>query len=623
MRQSITSLALCLLCLAGFSLATGIASAQDLAEEAVGLYYQGSYAEAEESYRLLAETDAAQSALGIARCQIAVGDYEAARKTLTKAIALQPKWKDVHAQLAQLELDLGEYDAAHKSATAALELDENLPAARWVIAELHRLQGRLDEADKAYNWFVDYYNRTDQFTDPEALHYVGLAAAQFARWNRLHDQFDFLVNQLYPDALKIRKDFWPARREAGRLFLEKYNQADAAVDLQAALNINSNAAQLHADVARLALQNYELEKAKKSIERALEINPNLLAAHQLRADVEFANFEPAAAEKILEQALKLNPVSEATLGRLAAARGCTDGLNKDPAGTRMGEVIQQVLHRNPHAGAFYEALAESLDTMRRYPQAAHFFNESIRVMPRLVGAYGKLGLVHMRLGDETEARTALEKAFDVDFGNVRVKNSLEVLDVLATYETLETEHFLIRFDPQHDKLLARYMADYLEEVHPQLCALMGYEPPDKSLFEVFNRAKNTRGHGWFSARMVGLPHIHTIGACAGKMVAMVSPGDMEKDFNWARVVKHELVHVINLQQTNFRIPHWFTEALAVYNEGYPRPPTWNAMLARRVPAGKTFNLQTINLGFIRPSTSEDWQMAYCQAELYAEYKVEK
>ncbi|NIP85706.1 MAG: hypothetical protein GTO03_09140 [Planctomycetales bacterium] len=227
----------------------------------------------------------------------------------------------------------------------------------------------------------------------------------------------------------------------------------------------------------------------------------------------------------------------------------------------------------------------------------------------------------MRLGEETEARAALEKAFQVDMGNVRVKNSLEVLDVLATYETLETEHFLIRFDPRHDKLLARYMAQYLEEVYPQLCDWMGYEPPGKSLFEVFHRAKNTSGHGWFSARMVGLPHIHTIGACAGKMVALVSPNDMDKQFNWARVVKHELVHVINLQQTNFQIPHWFTEALAVYDEGYPRPPNWDQMLVRRVPAGKMFDLQTINLGFIRPSTSEDWQMAYCQAELYAEYMV--
>ena len=45
------------------------------------------------------------------------------------------------------------------------------------------------------------------------------------------------------------------------------------------------------------------------------------------------------------------------------------------------------------------------------------------------------------------------------------------------------------------------------------------------------------------------------------------------------------------------------------------------MLARRVPQGDVFDLDTINMGFVRPGSSEDWQMAYCQAELYAEYML--
>ena len=122
-----------------------------------------------------------------------------------------------------------------------------------------------------------------------------------------------------------------------------------------------------------------------------------------------------------------------------------------------------------------------------------------------------------------------------------------------------------------------------------------------------------------SARMVGLPFVQTVGACAGKMVALASPNDMPKKFNWARVLKHEFVHVLNLQQTDFSIPHWFTEALAVGSEGTARPQSWNALLADRVAKKQLFNLDTINLGFVRPQSSEDWQMAYCQADLYARY----
>ncbi|HZZ72874.1 MAG TPA: hypothetical protein VFE24_11535, partial [Pirellulales bacterium] len=134
----------------------------------------------------------------------------------------------------------------------------------------------------------------------------------------------------------------------------------------------------------------------------------------------------------------------------------------------------------------------------------------------------------------------------------------------AGYAVIETDHFVIKFDRGRDELLAKYAARYLEhEVYPELTKKLGYVPPDKSLFEIFNRAKNTDGHGWFSARMVGLPYIGTVGACAGKMVALSSPNDAKQKFNWARVLKHEFVHVLNLQQTNYNIPHWYTEALAV------------------------------------------------------------
>jgi Flp pilus assembly protein TadD len=226
----------------------------------------------------------------------------------------------------------------------------------------------------------------------------------------------------------------------------------------------------------------------------------------------------------------------------------------------------------------------------------------------------------MRLGDEARARKLLEASFEADPFNVRVSNTIKVLEVLDDYDSLETEHFIVRFDPKYDRLLAKYAAAWLEEQYPLLCKQFGFEPPGKSLFEIFNRARNTDGHGWFSARMVGLPHIHTIGACAGQMVAMQAPTEGNR-FNWARVLKHEFIHVLNLQQTNFNIPHWFTEALATLNEGYPRPKQWNDLLVSRLAGKKLFTLDTINLGFIRARNGDEWNLAYCQAELYAEFMI--
>ena len=120
---------------------------------------------------------------------------------------------------------------------------------------------------------------------------------------------------------------------------------------------------------------------------------------------------------------------------------------------------------------------------------------------------------------------------------------------------------------------------YLESIYAELTGRFGYAPPGKTKIEIM------KNHQWFSGRTIGLPFVPTVGACTGKVVALASPRTTRRPFNWARVLKHEVVHVITLQQTEFNIPHWYTEALAVESEGFPGPRSgtrcsWNACPTR-------------------------------------------
>src|SRR5262249_36347116 len=217
-----------------------------------------------------------------------------------------------------------------------------------------------------------------------------------------------------------------------------------------------------------------------------------------------------------------------------------------------------------------------------------------------------------------EASDLFQSSFAADPFNIRADNMMKVLKHMGTYEPFSTAHFTVTYDPKQDKLLGKYMAHYLESVYGELTTRFGYTPPESTQIEIM------KNHQWFSGRTVALPFIPTVGACTGKVVALASPKATNLPFNWARVLKHEVVHVITLQQTEFNIPHWYTEALAVESEGFPRPQEWNRMLLERVPKrSKLLNLDTINLGFIRPKEPEDRQMAYCQAQLYARYMLKR
>lgn len=606
-------------------LSLGLAQAEAPPDSADQLLLRGRYAEAAEVYQGLTESDPVSAAVGRARCDLARGRSADARATLEAAAQRHPGSPKLQAELALLAWRRGELAAAEDYAQEAQRLDEDCLAARYVLARLDQQAGRLDKAGEAYAWFVKRYNQPPPIEDPESLLWIGRAAAEHGRWKRLPDQFQFLVGKLYPALLRRDADFWPAHWEAGKLYLEKYNEAEASRHFQRALAINPQAAEVHASLAEMALTNYDLDVADRELRRACEINPELAQAWELRADWELANFRIAEARQALETARRLNPIAESTLARQAALEALVGSQGLRGAGGPAARLIDEVVGRNPSCGEFFFLLGQRLEERRRFPDAEYAFGEASRRMPELLGPQASLGMMYMRLGREDEARTALSAALEADPFHVRASNMAQVLEVLEGYQTRETDHFILRHDPR-DELLARYAGQYLEEVFPQLCESLGYTPDERTLFEFFRSARNTSGHAWFSARTLGVPYVGTVGACAGTMVAVASPNDMppgEDKFNWARVLRHEFVHVLNLRQTDFHIPHWFTEGLAVLHEGYPRPAVWDELLARRVPRRELFDLSNLNLGFIRPNSAEDRDLAYCQAELYTQFLVER
>jgi tetratricopeptide (TPR) repeat protein len=610
-RSSIAAFAFAIACL----LSAVIASAADFTK-ARTLLMHGRYEEAAELYKPQAAADP-QAAIGLAACQEAQGKTSDAVKTLKP---LAEKHVDIQAQLARLAFDRGDYEEARRRVDETQKLAAENPLGLYIKAELARTSGRIEDAERGYHRLIDYYNNRD-IKNPDTLRWIGRAAAEYARWNHLSDQFDFLVNDLYPSAVKLDADYWPAHFEAGRLFMEKYNRADAAKEFQAALEINPRAAEVQAAMAQLAMEDFHLEQAEASLKRAEEINPNLPEIWRIKADLAWLNDDAEKSLRLLsEKLLPLNLRDESTLGRIAACYWVLD-VSATPA-SRFDELVADTAKRNPHCGEFYTELAEMLQVRHKHAAAEKYFREAIRVLPKQPDAYAGLGMLLMRVGREDEARKTLQTAFEADPFHVRVKNSLDVLDVVDSMKTRRTPHFIIKYDAA-DARLVPYLAPHLEKVYEELREEFGYAPTEPTPVEVFNEANGQSGHSWFSARMVGLPFLGTVAASTGRIVAIVSPGETQVHggYAWARTLKHEMTHVFNLQQTGYNIPHWFTEGLAVYNEKIPRHYRWVTLLRKRAAAGTLMDLDNINAGFSRATDGDECALAYCQGELYVEYMI--
>ena len=594
-------------------------------DRARGLWKVGKYAEAQETFETLAKKgdpairDAV--ALGLADCLDSTGEPDRAMATLREVAEPRGDAKDnpeVWARLAEIQFSRGDWDGADGSSKRALKSNPNHLAARWVDARLLEARGDREKADLACKWFVDYQidNNETLVKDPAGLLVVGQAAEKYIRAkfreDELNEELNKVINNLYEAALRADPECWRAAWLEGRLFLSGYQEGDARKELLKALKINPAAAEVIVTLGQADLQGYKLAAGRKKAERALEINPKMAAAQILLADLNISDERFLDARDNARKAVAENPRDEDGLARLAAAAR----LLVDPLGAQAVESV--ALASNPRPATFYAALAERLADRRKYHSAERAFLQSIAADGNRPDARIGLGMLYMQIGREAEARDLFEAAFAADPFNVRAKNMRLILKHMETYRTTETDHYTVLADPAQDAILSKYMARYLESIHGELVKAFGYEPPGLTQIEIM------KDHEKFSGRTVALPFIPTVGACTGKVVALSSPRTGKSPFNWARVMKHEVVHVITLQQTEFNIPHWYTEALAVQSEGFPRPQPWNKMLVERVPTRrKLLNLDTINLGFIRPDEPEDRQLAYCQAQLYAQYMLQR
>jgi tetratricopeptide (TPR) repeat protein len=608
--------------IAGVFLAAGPVAADGLSDARV-LWQTGKYAEAEEAFHAILldkgamPADRVKATIGLAETHASQGEIDQAVDVLKAELVSQPQAVDLAATLADLEFERGLWTEADALVEQALKADENQMRARWVKAKLHDSRGQAEEALAAWRWFIDYQNvhQAEVGKSADALLMVGQAAERYyrvkARGEQLSETLNEVINDLYEGSLRVDPRCWQGAWLQGRLFLSGYNERGALKELSRALRINPSAAEVLVTLGQADLQGYKLGAGRKRAEDALEINPHYAPAQILLADLNISDERFEDALSAARKAVAENPKSEEALGRLAAA--CR--LLVDPLGAEAAEAA--ALAVNPRPATFYAALGERLSDRRKYPSAERAFLQSIAADPNDPDPQIGLGMLYMQIGREDEANDLFTAAFEADPFNVRALNMMKVLEHLASYSPIETEHYRVLVLPGQDAVLGKYLAEFLETEHPKLVKRFGFEPPGKTTIEIL------KDHQWFSGRTTGLPFIPTVGACTGKVVALASPRTTRKPFNWSRVMIHEVTHVITLQQTEFNIPHWYTEALAVESEATPRPQPWNKLLRERVPARKLLNLDTINLGFIRPKEPEDRQLAYCQAQLYAQYMLKR
>lgn len=413
-------------------------------------------------------------------------------------------------------------------------------------------------------------------------------------WEQTNEQFRLASQQT--NAKPLYKVRW------GMLLHERFNNPEAADTFHEVLVKDPSNAGAYLGLAIVSADGFD-GKAAEYAAKAIALDPKLAEAHELRANLALENDDIDLAVAEADEAIALESDALDAMAIHAAV---------ELIGGRSPETwFAKIAAINPSDGETYERVAHHLELHYRYEDALTYYRKAIEHQPRLWSAHSALGIDLMRLGKEDEPRKELELSYENGHRDAATVNSLRLLDSYKSFDTFRNQATILKLKKTESSLLRPYMQDELEQILATYDKKYQMKLPDPVQVEVYSN------HEDFAVRTMGMPGLGALGVTFGEVVAMDSPSARKPgDFNWGATLWHEMSHVYILTATKHRVPRWFTEGLAVHEEG-ERSPEWSNRITPEVLIAirdkKLLPVTKLDRGFVYPEYPSQVVVSYFQA----------
>jgi tetratricopeptide (TPR) repeat protein len=434
----------------------------------------------------------------------------------------------------------------------------------------------------------------------EQLTHIGSEAVRaegfwgLEEWDQANEQFRLATQSANrKPAYKVR---W------GMLLHERFNNKDAADLFREALAEDPANVDAFLGLALISADNFD-GKATFYIEKAIGLDPKRADAHELMANVALENDDRELATTEADKAIALD---DAAIDAMAVHSAI------ELLGERSPDAwTAKIAAVNPHDGEPYTCIAHHLDLHYRHEEAVNYYRKAVDTDPRLWSAHSALGIGLMRLGRQEEAQKELELSYNHGYRDAATVNSLRLLDSFKNYVVFRDDTTILKLKKTEADLLRPYLQDELHAIISRYNEKYGIKLPAPVQLEVYP------DHEDFAVRTMGMPGLGALGVTLGEVVAMDSPSARRPgDFNWGATLWHEMSHVYVLTATKNHVPRWFTEGLAVHEEG-ERSREWSNRATPEVLVAirdrKLLPIRKLDRGFVYPEYPSQVIVSYFQA----------
>ena len=476
------------------------------------------------------------------------------------------------------------------TATANVFAVVNVPADCWS----QRKHGHRTEAQACFDRLT---RSSDAYTQAEG--FWGLE-----EWDQANAQFRLATQPANSKPLyKVR---W------GMLLHERFNNPEAVDLFNEALAKDPSNTQAYLGLAIVSADSFD-GKATAYTAKAIELDPKLAEAHELMANLALQNDDTDLAVAEADKAIALEDDAMDAMAIHAAVELIAD---RSPDAW-----FKKITTINPGYGEAYARVARQLETHYRYEDAVTYYRKAVEADPRLWQAHSALGIDLMRLGKEDEPIKELELSYNNNYRDKATVNSLRLLDSYKNFETFRDDSTILKLDKTEADLLRPYIQTELHMI------IATYDKKYQMKLSGPVQVEVYPNHEDFAVRTMGMPGLGALGVTFGQVVAMDSPSAHKPgDFNWGSTLWHEMSHVYVLTATNHRVPRWFTEGLAVHEEGQ-HSKEWSDRVTPDVLIAirdkKLLPVSDLDRGFVYPDYPSQVIVSYFQAGSICDFIQEK
>jgi len=388
----------------------------------------------------------------------------------------------------------------------------------------------------------------------------------------------------------------------GMLLHERFNNNEAADLFREALSQDPNNVDAYIGLAIVSMDSFD-GKASFYLSKAISVDPRRAKAHELMSSIALENDDRELATKEADKALEL----ESDALDAMSVRAAIELLSERSPDTW----IEKVRSVNPHYGPAFSQIAHQLDLHYRHDDAVTYYRKAVAADPTLWSAHSDLGLGLMRMGQQEEAQKELTLAYDNGYRDAATVNSLRLLDSYKNYITAKDETTVLTLKKTEADLLRPYFQNELHQI------LTTYDEKYRMTLPAPVQVEVYPDHEDFAVRTMGMPGLGALGVTFGEVIAMDSPSARKPgDFNWGATLWHEMSHVYVLTATKNHVPRWFTEGVAVHEEG-KHSPEWSNRATPDVIVAirdkKLLPILKLDRGFVYPEYPAQVIVSYFQA----------